>query len=874
MSTLVFSPGVRVIIDTARHGTLDVTDDIVRGNVTLALGRNGGHRMTLELTNDRRKYDSVFTPNDRFSIHMKRIKWLQVMSGYLDSVPMFSVYASSVKLSGSCTLKRLLYSLYDAGSAEVVNFLNLRGTGEGAQGSVDSNISEKIVGALTEFANWDEDKIHIGAIPVDWQSTISALYSQVSAEWDQYDSMLDSGTTIGGRKLTSYGSLRVPIPGGPGHQEGPGYGRLPKTSAKAGRDTAGSWRASMRWPYRVDATGVYDPFLGTGRPTNVSLSQSEVRDATNWWNRQRLLVVNPSTNRGVIVQCGPWGPPSNSGRGIDLSPDAFDTLGLAGDAPLVEIRFAPTDAPLGAFVPPPEPPRAVGTGSIPSGPTQVSEDGIVFRARGGTKANAAAAWSFIEKFFPGHRGIGGYRASGSVATSDHPRGLALDIMVCAGGQEPTPEQVAYGNALAYWFAQNPGAFGTKYIIWNNLQYTPSQVKEYTRSGRRVPTVTLGHRDHVHISFHETNQTALGPMGNGWSHVTAEDFMTTAALGGVPHNNRAGAISGPSGVVPSGAGLGTLGSNQLTTTWNWMQQGDHRSAAYYGPRVLMNDSPVKPLIDQLFQVAMRDYCSAPNGDIIAWFPDYFNLYGTAARMVIQTIELERFSIMWSDLRLVTHQFVTGTPFLVGYGAGATAEMELRKTFTHGIATVEQPEILRSLLNVDGGPSSGIMNAITLGGAIEWPDPVSAGWVDPDAILQRFGARVNTQTMEFISSPEGEFWAAVNAFRLSWASQFSTEVPISFMPELFPGMIMQIPAYGLQLYVDSVSHDFSFGPGGGFTTSVSVVAPSTIGAQKGLYGLPRGGAWVGADERGPAYGPVLAPVPGQNDSSTPRPPGNIR
>ena len=67
-----------------------------------------------------------------------------------------------------------------------------------------------------------------------------------------------------------------------------------------------------------------------------------------------------------------------------------------------------------------------------------------------------------------------------------------------------------------------------------------------------------------------------------------------------------------------------------------------------------------------------------------------------------------------------------------------------------------------------------------------------------------------------------------------------------------MILQIPAYGIQFYVRSVKHDFDLGSNGsGFSTSISTMAPSTIG-NSGPPGFPRGGAWIGYDNPGPSSG----------------------
>jgi hypothetical protein len=839
--TLVYAPGIRVTIATASKGILDVSDDISNAQIALQTGKDGGHQLTLNLTNIRRKYDGVFTPNDRIVVHLKRIRWLQIMSGYLNSVPMYSVYSGGVALSASCTLKRPRLALYDPGSQEIANLLNSTNDAT-ANTSSDSNIDEKIVKILTEVVGWEREKIHIGGIPVDWFEEIRGLYRSLETEFNAPSHL--TGLTAG-HNIAQFGQRRIPS-GSPGEfEEGPGYGWLPSYTGKITAFPAGAaytikqpqsaYFASMRWGY--EATGP------TGAASNFTTAQKRTAEA--WWGRQRLLVSNPATNKGVVVEIVSWGP-QDSSKQMQLSDAAKAAIGVQDDA-FVDITFATTQLPTGPFTPPPESANLVtnpqgllnGQASNQSIETSVvAEEGITFVAAGQDKPHVNAARQFIKKNWNPPNGnswsIGGYRASSSYSKSDHHTGHALDVMVSSG--EPSDAQVAVGNQIAYWFTQNPGVFGVKYVIWNNQIYTPNGVKRYTSSSYNTTTDPTGaHRDHVHISFEATGQTSLGPTGDPWP-VAPSDFMNSAALGGVIHQNRVGAIASPSGANISGAGS----PSQLVSAWNWYQMGDPLSATLAGPRVLLNDIPVIGLLNQMFDVGMREYCSAPNGDIIAWFPDFFNLYGVLSRMVVQTVELERFAIQWSDASLITHQFVTGSH--TGFGSSnVAAEFAARQQVTHGIATIEYPELLKTLLNVD-------IN-----------DPASAGWITPEAILQRFGARVKHQTADWATSPEAEFWMAVHLFRKNWASQFSTQIPLAFMPELFPGMILQIPEYGIQFYVAQVEHTVDLGNGGqGFATSARCIAPSTIGTQAGLYGLPRGGSWIGAQEKGPSYGPRVNPA----------------
>lgn len=864
---------------TANHGTIEISDDISSGSIRLGTGSNGGHSITLRLTNDARKYEGVFTPNDRIVVFLKRIRWLQVMSGYLNGVPMFAATAKTVSISASCTLKRLLYSLYDAGSPSFATLMN-QGAAD-ASGSVDSNMGQKIIDVLAHVGGWNPATIHIGAIPADWFQEIAKVYQAVEPVFSA-----SIGLLVAGGSPISQGVSRGTSTGPGGTATGPGYGTLPATSGRVGAlgdsgdpntgvlDLTGEsslnpsdvWYCGMRWPYRVETTT---------DPAAAALTAQQKLDAVNWWASQRLLVMNTKTLKTICVRPAYWGPATTSNRVIDLSPQALTELGATSND-FVQIAFAPfhvettasqlgqvTTTPLGVYIQPPSTPgptvgpNTTSTGlptsatsslarlqppsTTPTIPSEtganstgfVGDAGVVFAARDNLKANTAAAADFTKLAWPAVPSIGGWRMSGSTPTSDHPLGLAIDISIGNGDSaEPTPDQVALGNSIAYWFTQNPLVFGSKYVIFNNMFYSPSGASRYIHpSDPNGTDLGLSHRNHVHVSFFDTGQTSMGASGSPWP-VNTSDFSRVASIGGVVSTDRATSITAPDG---SATVNGFTGPVQLITT-TWTSVAETRSVNLTGPRQLLNDTPLQPLITQLTQAGMREYMSAPNGDFLAWWPDLFNFYGQSSQLVIQDVELGAFGIVWNDRPLVTHQFVVGaTPigqFLGNAPLSNTSDIQaLREFYTRGIATIDFPEILRAVINVD--PS----------------DPSMAGWTDTAAIYKRFGARVNVQRLDWASTPEAEFWAAVHLFRMAWSQQFTAEIPVSFLPEAYPGMIAMIPSYGIQCYIDQVQHDFDLGPdGAGFSTSLTIKSPSTIGAQSRLLGLPKGGTWVGSKKVG--------------------------
>jgi hypothetical protein len=67
-------------------------------------------------------------------------------------------------------------------------------------------------------------------------------------------------------------------------------------------------------------------------------------------------------------------------------------------------------------------------------------------------------------------------------------------------------------------------------------------------------------------------------------------------------------------------------------------------------------------------------------------------------------------------------------------------------------------------------------------------------------------------------------ALYLFMQRWANQFKATIPMTFMPELWPGMILALPEFNFQAYIQEVVHTFQFGKGGYFTTNATVVAPA--------------------------------------------------
>jgi hypothetical protein len=822
LATFLYSPGIKIIVATASNGVIDVSDDISDG--TISLNENQSHTINFNLVNHRRKYDGVFTPNDRFTVQLKRVRWLRIMSGYLSQVPFFTTYPKSVALSGECTLKRLRYRLWDPGYVKTVELLNDYTSNDNQEGrALDDSFKAKAIAVLTQVAQWEEETIHIARLPDAWLNRVDTLSRELSADFAIAAELLGSGASMNGvDPLAEAGTRTLKKTNEQGDSvpdTGPGYGSLPYTSGKVVEGTnrsgtasltgenmaapADQWWCDIRLPYEgTHHPGGWGINAGNFNQPGQTYSPEEKAAARAWWANKRLVVVNPNTNQSVVVRVINHGPPVGSGN-IVVSRATLERIGaangqdvkilfakdqaatLGSDAVVVEDTAAPSSTPQTGFN------AGFGTPATPViAGAVVNEDNEPLKGtKAGLAPHVAKAMDFVWQNFPGVLSIGGVGQRGN--KSDHPRGYALDFMVESGGTRATGEALANGNAIAAWFASNPNAFGTKYIIWQARSNSGKGWHEYRHPSGRTDNTAL-HYDHVHVSF--TDAAGNGEMGGTWPGSAPGDFaggMSTSSVGGPMLVN----------------GSFDFGN------------ADPTSSQYVGIRALMNDVPIMPYITTMMQTSMRSYCSAPNGDFIGWFPDYFGVYGTAARMFVRDIELEDFSMVWTDEGLITHAFATAS--LSGAGSpGMQTEIEALRLSTYGIASVEFPSILKALLNVDPA------------------DSALAGWLSPEAILDRFGARVMKADMGALTNHKAEFWYALQLFQENWSNQFRASVPLSFMPELFPGMLLVLEGFGIQFYVQAVTHTFNL-ESGGFSTDVSVKAPSSING-KGLYGIAKGGA----------------------------------
>jgi hypothetical protein len=229
----------------------------------------------------------------------------------------------------------------------------------------------------------------------------------------------------------------------------------------------------------------------------------------------------------------------------------------------------------------------------------------------------------------------------------------------------------------------------------------------------------------------------------------------------------------------------------------------------GYRSYENDIKLFDSVEQVVTSSMRVFSSLPDGSFIAWYPDYFNLSGQNPYYYINSNEIVDFTIDLNDAALVTHSYVIGAP----YGPLTFSQTQtLEQIAGAGVASIDMPGIVDSFFNLE-----------TQGKDLSSPAPIFKNIDAVNNFFNRYGIRPQINTESSLRNPIIEFFYAYHLLMKSWAEQYISNISLTFLPELFPGMTAQIetndssnPAYCV--YVEEVSHNFDYQ--NGFTTTAQV------------------------------------------------------
>jgi len=270
------------------------------------------------------------------------------------------------------------------------------------------------------------------------------------------------------------------------------------------------------------------------------------------------------------------------------------------------------------------------------------------------------------------------------------------------------------------------------------------------------------------------------------------------------SNSQNSIPSNSGGIITLYGLSTQGAISSSNAFNiqfTVPQFDTNSQQFYNsPRGFITDDTLLNSIQQVCGASMRHFMSAPNGDFVAWFPDYFGMYGTTPAVQIRDIEITDFRIYRSDDLVTTHVGISGDSTGGGLGQSVTLADWMATT---GIVTLQQSEIMQML----------------------WGTSYTAAQFDANNFLTRYGLRPYVTEVPTIRSHTLEFTFALLTFMQKWCDQYESTIATTFLPEVYPGMRVDFVDRKIEAYVEGVTHTCSRVVG--FTTELTITAPTHLG-----------------------------------------------
>lgn len=365
-------------------------------------------------------------------------------------------------------------------------------------------------------------------------------------------------------------------------------------------------------------------------------------------------------------------------------------------------------------------------------------------------------------------------------------------------------------------AQFVGGYGNYMVVshGNNTKTAYAHLESYkAKVGDNV-------RQGQIIALSNNTGSSTGP------HLHFEVIVNGTRVDPEPYLNGAEVVDGTDGDGGGGGGGGGADGESLAKAAAFATFFQLASAldiveaqALTGERSYMNDKPLMPFIQQLTEASMRNFQSMPNGNFFAFYPDYFGgMNHRTPYWKIKDTEIIDGTIDLSDDKLATHVYVVGSWYSGNFEPVSSAggiPWPVDKINSQGVITIFNAFMVDFL---NGTTNLGANRKKAPKGKKEILDKD-----DAVKFLQKYGARPHFEDAPFVKNPYYELFLAFQRFCLLWAEQFSTNFTFTFMPELFPGGLIEFEDHGIQCYIEEVSHTCSYSSG--FTTNAVLSAPAS-------------------------------------------------
>lgn len=878
MKTLVYSPDVRIYIARGNK-QYDVSNDIVAWSIVRK--ENSVSSAVFRLANkatDRSgkklRYNQLFERMDRVVIWLKRVEWVQVFSGYLDSVPHVQLYPGTVNFRASCTLKRLQHTWWDPGLQASASIFNQAGESQrelaNGEAALDMGLGSLLRRLLVLVGGWDSQAIHIQRFPVGFflfmrdqirkmtpgdEAAVQSFKELLLGEGDTSlgpgrMAGMQQGVTMGGytisqpermleviRAVDEMGmgpsasdiaaaqGIGLAATGGKDLKDQPGWNSMQEVG-KNWADSALKNDAAVHCFMTIAAESKWIMYANRAVPeslgypheaistdhTSVGLYQQQ--NFGEWGNIAQRMNTKASTQMFLqSLRRYDWRnmPRAAACQAVQRSRfadgsnyAAFETLAI-------------------------DQVRAIRTGTGTAMGAGGQQDGNPIPGLGSTVIGGIPTPAI-----PGTTGV----STPSVPTVNGMPGATA--LATAVGKPTYDSGGALTCALAQvgkpyrWGASGPDAFdcsGLTQFAYRSIGLEISRTT-YTQAGQlqRIPPSNLKPGDIIQPNPGHTGMYVspgfwvAAPQPGDVVRMEKIYFpLESAVCLSVPGAEYGGTIPAPfdiqralsasnaiAGTVTGGLGgsTGTGQTEQVARNLFTMQffpgQFSPDIAGMFGAekgseeKAFINDEPLIQTVVSFAKAGMRNFQSAPNGDFIAYYPDYFGLDGKDAVFTLEDIELKNVQIDLNDDAMATHVYVSGSLTPQASNNGIVGWLQSK-----GVATVENEWLFMRM-------------------AAAAPHVPGELMLTGKEVMNKFGARPLSMSMSSVMHGPMEFLLSVQIFMQKWAEQYSTQIETTFMPEVFPGMRVHLAQHNLQMYVSEVTHSGDFESG--FVTNMTIMAPS--------------------------------------------------
>jgi Phage tail lysozyme/D-alanyl-D-alanine carboxypeptidase len=776
---LTYAPDCWVYVATD-SGMLDISADITSG--TISRVENAVSTASFVVNNKGARYSNVIKPMDRIIVFLQRITKLQVFSGYVDDAPFYDLYPTTTTIAASCTLKRLMYTYWNPNSEASSSLLDQK---QYQNGQTDGGLGLMLVEVLANVAGWDKNQIQVQNIPASFLN-----YAQSVVDLDAYATGLAELNTILGIPTSSSSptsTASTPLSGNGNQQQAYNYfvgkGLTPVQSAAIVGNL-------------MQESGVNPSSVEGGGLPGRGIAQWSVNGRWKGVLALAQLQGLPPTTLSVQLDFM-WQELNSSYSGalaslktqtdIAGATTAFEQQYEAAGLPDMSTRISDAQKILAQYGSPYS--LAGPTGVTSTSPTTTTSTIPTY----GPNASTQTLMSIY--------GSSAAAVEANLVTINF-QGFNVPVHKLVAGVFQTVDQQITAANTGYRF------LSVSTFAWRNMRGVgaPAGVLSWHSFGIAMD-INPATNPYTTAQTHDIPQSIVDIFtsnGFGWGGdwTPAHDWMHFQYQGG--------------GSTPATTTTATdttadpVANGLFGYVFQQAQYLQATAAIFTGNAALIDEQPLLSTIQGIATAGLRNFMSAPDGQFLAYYPDYFGIAGTTAKMVIEEIEMLNVSITKSDDNMTTHVFVADDQ--TGQGVIANNVLPWLQAAAEGSVSVNDPSVMKLMLGIDPATN---------------PDYVGS------TILQRYGERPYIAQFPSVSSPLLGYVQSLMIFMQKWGMQYTTTIQTTFMPELFPGMRIQLADYNLIVYVTAVTHTID--RQAGFATTIQISSPSTT-ATNPIAGLP--------------------------------------